>query len=79
MGNSSAMEFMGCGVLIVTFILDCHTTIASHMSKDLINIKYYVELWHLEKSKLVTKIDENSYNVDDRDQVSSTKDELELV
>ena len=56
--SSPAMEFLvfkrcidnliGWGLLVKTFISDCHKSIASHLKKVLKHVTHYY-IWHLKK------------------------------
>ncbi|XP_028518525.1 uncharacterized protein LOC110250843 [Exaiptasia diaphana] len=67
--SSNAMEYVGfknCmeflleenGLPISTFVSDRHTSICSHMKKELKDIKHYFDLWHLKKKirKVLVKL-----------------------
>ncbi|KXJ24406.1 hypothetical protein AC249_AIPGENE22559 [Exaiptasia diaphana] len=62
--SSNAMEYVGfknCmeflleenGLPISTFVSDRHTSICSHMKKELKDIKHYFDLWHLKKTTAI--------------------------
>jgi len=51
MAFKQCMNYLiGYGLLITTFILDRHVSIASHMKKVLTQITHYFDIWHLKKS-----------------------------